>query len=88
MLSQRPAPDPATQQLLKRLLATAIRNAEAVAEAEMQFEPLAMDADLAFESLEAMTRATEAISAEIKATTQGMIAQSQKIGDLKKRGGE
>ena len=87
LLSRKPALDPTTQNLLKRLLASALRYATVVSETEVQLEPIASDADMALESLESTISATRAISMEIQATTQGIVEQSRKMGELRKKSG-
>jgi hypothetical protein len=74
--------DAKTQKLLKKMLSTLIQQAETITSVEVELEPLATDADLAFNSLENVDAEAAALSAEIKHTTQGMLDQSRRVGAL------
>jgi hypothetical protein len=86
VLGQKNSLNPETVKLLKRLLALTIRQSEALTSTELLLEPLATDADLAFESLEMIGKTTDGFASEIKHTTEGMLDQARRMGELKKKG--
>ncbi len=82
--NQKPV-DPETQELLKQLLSASLKRAEILAQTERQLEPIATDADMAYESLQSVRVATQEFSSHITNTTQKMLEQAKRLEELKKR---
>jgi hypothetical protein len=78
--------DPETQLLIKRLLESALNNAEITSALELQLEGAVIDCDHAFHALKDVGDFAQVMGKEIKATTQGILGQSQMMSELKNRG--
>jgi hypothetical protein len=78
--------DSETQRLIKRLLQAALQNAEVSAALELQLENAVIDCDQAFHALKEVGDYAHVMGTEIKATTQGILGQSQMMSELKNRG--